>query len=220
VSDGGAAAAVTANVPQATAAAPTLAVALNDPARSSPAVIDRINLAAAAAFVWTGAADRLWRAMEPTTAWRTGPAWQATLAYFAACAFTWAALNLALFALIRRSFPLERVALRAARSVVAACAITAIQVLAPPVWPAVACAMLLPPMLLSWPQASVARRLLAWAWISAGIALSGLLVHPYFVGTPTFVPRLALCLTAWRLLAARRPLRLDPREAWTPDALP
>jgi hypothetical protein len=185
-----------------------------------PCLIDLINVIAGAVFVRTGAADRVWRAIEPPTAWRTGPAWQATFAYFCLCAAGWGVLNVALVAAVPRAIPLERIVLRAGRFIVAACAVVIIQVLAPAAWPAIACAAALPPMLLAREPRHVGRRVLAWAWVAAGIAVAGLLVHPYFVGMPPFVPRLALCLTAWRMVGKFRPLRLGARDAWTPDWLP
>ena len=186
----------------------------------SPLFIDLTNLAAGAALVWTGAADRLWRAIEPATPWRNGPAWQATFGYFCLCAGGWAILNIVLFALARRDVPLERIALRAGRFIVAACAVTIIQVLAPAAWPIAACAAALPPVLLTDPRRTMRQRAIAWSWLASGIGVASLLVDRYFVGLPTFVPRLALCLTAWRLLGAWSPLRIGRGDLWTPDWLP
>ena len=191
------------------------------PARfTSSLFINVSNLLAGAALVWSGAADRLWRAIEPETPWRNGPAWQATFAYFCLCAAGWAVLNVALFAIAHRAVSLEQIVLRAGRFVVAACAVTIIQVLMPAAWPLLACAAALPPALLSGGRQRGRWRWLAWAWLATGVGLASLLIDRYFVGTPTFVPRLALCLTAWRLLAARWPLLIGGRGAWIPDWLP
>jgi hypothetical protein len=188
-----------------------------DPRRVRGLWVDLINLAAGAAFVWSGAADRSWRAVEPAMPWRTGPAFEATLLYLALCAAGWAGMNWILAAALRTGASTERIVLRAGRFVVASAVVVVIQVLALPVWPAVAILILLPPSLLAGSDGTIVRRVLAWAWVATGICLAGLLFHPWFLGRPEFIPRLAVCLTAWRLVGGRM---LRTAHPWTPDWLP
>lgn len=105
----------------------------------------------------------------------------------------------------------------AARALVASCVLVAIQVLMPSIWLPVALATLLLAMLIDAciVRESLRRTVIAWAWSGAGVALATLLVHPYFIGLPLFVVRLAVVMTVWdavgeRLGVSQRLARLVP----------
>lgn len=112
---------------------------------------------------------------------------------------------------------ISRLILRAGRFVVSGALLIIVQVLIRPVWPVIAIVLLLPAFLLSGRQTPVSGRLLNFAWCAAGIALSVLLINPFFQGDPRFVPRMALILTAWRIVGQLPPLRVKRTETWTPD---
>ena len=181
------------------------------------ALLTLINLLAGAAFVWTKSADRLWASIEPALPWRTGPAWSATFVYFALIAGGWMLLNLVATRALQLHIGVESLVLRAAKFLVAACAIVVLQVLMPHGWLMATGALLLLVALLSLQQRRVPQVALEWACLFAGIWIAKHLIHPYFVGTPLFIPRLALTLTASRPLGSL--LGIAPTIEWTPDWL-
>jgi hypothetical protein len=209
----------------------------------SSLLIDFLNLVAGALLVYSGLLDKLWETLEPPIPWRTGPPAQETLIYIALIALGWLIFNLLLRGLgllIARcmnpdstienlkcpspqSMPPPNhslpalLTLRAARFVVSAAILTVIQVLMLPLWPLLAAVLLLPAFIFSQHEMPIAHRLLNWAWCATGIGLAGLLIHPAFQADPRFISRLALILTAWRIIGQLPPLRLKATEIWTPD---
>lgn len=184
-------------------------------------IVAAANLLAGIVLVITGGADRLWYAIEPAIPWRTGPTAQSTFLYLAALAAGWLILNLLLgwlLASARRENPIEPLILRACGFIVSAAVIIAVQVLVPHKWLLVTAAGLLIAMLLERP-AKLRASLLTWAWITTGIILSSPLINPWFIGQPTFIPRLAIVLSAWRTLGMLPPLRIRFAELWIADWL-
>jgi hypothetical protein len=181
------------------------------------ALLAVVNVLAGAVFVWSKAADRLWTALEPRMPWRTGPAWSAVFFYFAICAGGWLVLNVIVTRALRVRIGIEALMMRAAQFLVAACAIVILQVLLPNLWLMTAACALLPITLLHSPPARRRRAILEWACLVAAMEVAWWLIHPWFVGQPVFIPRLALTLTACRFVAML--FHLEPATMWTPDWL-
>jgi hypothetical protein len=152
-----------------------------------------INLALGLAFVYCGAAAWLWQRVERDVPWRTGPTALGVLAYFAIYWGAWILVNLA----IERR--VSDVVAYAGTAMVASCGIVAMQVLVSPAWLVVVLTVLLIACLLNAyiVREPLRRAITAWAWSGAGVALATLLIHPWFVGQPLFVVRLAMVMTVW-----------------------
>ncbi|HYO08824.1 MAG TPA: hypothetical protein VER17_07605 [Tepidisphaeraceae bacterium] len=181
--------------------------------------------------VATGLADRAYAAIAPPLPWRTGPAGWAVFVYLAAFAGAWLAVTAGAAALLRLRRDLSLV--RAGVLLVTSSTIVALQVLMPYRWlfAWVACTLAMSAAtaylapLLGQPRPRPIAWLLAWGWTSAGLWLAQVVVHPYFAGQPTFIPRAVLVTTPWvavGIVVARR-MRLEPPHRsprWTPDLLP
>jgi hypothetical protein len=167
-----------------------------------------VNVVLGLAFIHSGAATRLWERVESDVPWRNGPTAMGVLVYLTLVWCAWAVVQLVFRRVVVAS---------AARACVAACVIVSIQVLAGGVWLPVTLATLLAAMLVNAyiVRESLRRTIVAWAWSGAGVALATLLIHPYFIGLPLFVVRLAVLMTMWDWLGERlgvtpRLLRLVP----------
>ena len=199
-------------------------------ARGAGIVSVAIHVALGLTFVHSGAAAWLWERVERDVGWRTGPTAVGTLSYFAIYWGAWTILSFCHPEIIRRIWRPEtsnadhsaylrmtHVVAHAGRALVASCIVLAIQVLLPAVWLAGALATLLLAMLVNAciVRESVRRTMTAWARSGAGLALATLLIHPWFVGQPQFVVRLAVVMTVWdwlgeRVGVSRRLTRLVP----------
>ena len=175
-----------------------------------------IHVAFGLLVVHSGAAAWLWQRVERDVAWRTGPTAIGVISYFAIFWCAWWALD----EIIRLPGKIRQRAAAgsfAARAFVASCVVVATQVLIPSMWLPVALAILLLASLLNACiiREPLRRAVTAWAWSGTGIALATLLVHPWFVGQPLFVVRLAIVMTVWdwtgeRIGVTPRVLRFVP----------
>jgi hypothetical protein len=167
-----------------------------------PAGIVRVvvNVVLGLLFVRSGAAGWLWERVERDVPWRTGPTAMGTLSFLAICWFAWFVLDV----ILRRSSR-AIIASFATRCFITSCIIIAIQVLVPKTWLVVTLALLLLASVLNAHllRESFARTITAWAWSGAGVALATLLIHPWFVGQPLFVMRLAIVMTVWDWIGER-----------------
>lgn len=173
-------------------------MAVRHRAAAGTVVVVIVNVALGSALVWGGAAGWLWERLQRDVAWRTGPTAVGTLCFFAICWGAWLIVNVALRSAAAASF--------AARAFVSSCVIVALQVLMPSsMWLLAALALLLSASLLNayLVREPLARAITAFAWSGAGLALASLLIHPWFIGQPLFVMRLAILMTAWDWLGQR-----------------
>jgi hypothetical protein len=196
-------------------------------ARAGSIVAAAVNFVLGLAFVHSGAAAWMWHRLESDVSWRTGPTALGSLAYFAIYWGGWIMIASlrhpeVLRRIWRRStddadpseyLRMTDVAAHAVRALVASCVVLAIQVLVPAFWLSVALATLLFAMVVNAYiiRESFARTLTAFAWSGAGVALATLLIHPWFVGQPLFVVRLAVVMTLWDFVGER--LGISPRLA-------
>ena len=154
-----------------------------------------LNFVAGLAFVHAGVAGWLWERVERDVSWRTGPTWDRVIAFLAIYWCACLALN----------GPSRELAATTGRFLVSSCVLVVVQVLTPAMWLPVSLAMLLTAMLVDayLVRERFTRAITAWAWSGAGVALATLLAHPYFVGHPLFVVRLAVVMTVWDWLGER-----------------
>jgi hypothetical protein len=155
-------------------------------------------------FIRSGAAAWSWQRVEGDVPWRTGPTAIGTISYFVIFWGAWWVVDQAL----RFSLATTRsaaVAVIAARFFVTSCIVIATQVLVPSGWLIVALVILLfASMLHAYIIREAMRRAVtSWAWSGAGIALATLLIHPWFIGQPPFVVRLAIVMTVWDWIGER-----------------
>ena len=160
-----------------------------------------LNFVAGLVFVHAGTAGWLWERVEREVSWRTGPTWDRVLAFLAVYWCAWFVIN---------GGSRDRMT-TAARFVVTSCVLVAVQVLVPVMWlPVVLTALLIASMVDAYLVSERwSRAITAWAWSGAGVAVATLLIHPYFVGSPLFVVRLAVLMTLWDWLGER--LGVSPR---------
>jgi hypothetical protein len=204
-------------------------------ARAAGIIDVAVNFSLGFAFVHSGAAGWLWSRVERDVSWRTGPTASGVFMYFAIYWGAWLIMNRVIGALCHpevlrricvtcRAAPdpseylrMTDLALLAAKALTTSCAMVAIQVLMPGTWLWVTLATLLLAMLVNAyiVRESLRRTLTAWAWSGAGVAMATLLIHPWFVGQPLFIVRLAVVMTLWdwlgeRLGVTRRLMRIVP----------
>ena len=187
-------------------------------ARAAAFVPVLLNLALGLAFVHAGTAAWLWERVERDVPWRNGPTTGGVLVYLTIYWAAWAVLNVGA-RLVSPSAAWKEgetslvPTLTAARFLVTSCVIVAVQVLMPATWFIATLAVLLVAMLVGayLVREPLRRTLTAWAWSGAGVALATLLIHPYFVGLPLFVVRLAVVMTLWDWLGER--IGVTPRLA-------
>jgi hypothetical protein len=176
-----------------------------------------VNVVLGLIFVRSGAAGWLWEHVERDVPWRTGPTTIGTVSFLAICWFGWFIVNaILLSATPRRSAARDSVRSAAAgsfaaRQFIASGVLVAVQVLVPSMWLPVTLALLLLASLLNAYiiREPFARTITAFAWRGAGIALATLLIHPWFIGQPHFIVRLAIVMTAWDWIGER--LGVTPR---------
>ena len=181
-----------------------------------------LNVLFAIAFIRSGAADALWHRVTPELAWRTGPAWSATVGYSILLFVLHALINLPL----ERRMNIEELALHAVRFVAGCCFTTVCQVLMPSYWQIPLAAVLLVLMLTTRTIDGGARPLRIdlgiWLWIGLGLLCSRWLVPQWTLGSPQHLPRLSLWMTFWigpmRMVrpdrTTRRMLMWTPNFAW------
>jgi hypothetical protein len=190
------------------------------------AIVDAaVNFVLGLIFIHSGAAGWLWERVERDVSWRTGPTAIGALTYFAIYWGAWMLGNVAVQVIcqpearrrILHPTACTGIAARGVMALIASCVIVAVQVLATPLWLPVVLASLLFAMLMDSyiTREPLPRTVIAWAWSGAGLALATLLIHPWFVGQPLFVVRLAVVMTLWdflgeRLGISRRIARLVP----------
>jgi hypothetical protein len=178
-------------------------VAVSDRAAGIVRVV--IHAALGLLFVRSGAAAGLWQRVEGDVSWHTGPTAVGVISYFAVFWCAWFVLD----QLVRFTITTRRsgaaAAAAAARFFVASCVLVATQVLIPYKWLLVTLAILLLAYLLHAYiiREPMRRAVTSWAWSGAGIALATLLIHPWFIGQPLFVVRLAIVMTLWDWIGER-----------------
>ena len=200
-------------------------------ARTAGIVEVVVNAGLGLIFVYSGAAAWLWSRVERDVSWRTGPTAVGVLSYFAIYWCAWMMLNVIIRTSChpevlrriwhrspRRADPsgylrMTTVGANAVMALVASCVVVAIQVLMPAIWlPAALATLLFATLINAYIVHEHARRAItAFAWSGAGVALATLLIHPWFIGQPLFVVRLAIVMTVWDWLGAQ--LGVTPRLA-------
>jgi hypothetical protein len=188
-------------------------VAISDRAAGIVGVV--IHVVLGLTFVLSGAATWLWQRVEGEVSWRTGPTAIGVIRYFAIFWCAWLIIE----ALARLGATRRRSAARnsgrsaaagssagshALRDIVTSCVLVATQVLIPSMWLPLALAMMLLASLLNAYiiREPLRRAITSWAWSGAGVALATLLIHPWFIGQPLFVVRLAIVMTIWDWIGA------------------
>ena len=189
-------------------------------ARTAGIVEVVVNVVLGLIFVHGGSAAWLWSRVERDVSWRTGPTAVGVIGYFGVFWCAWGIINLCIAprrgaaqheARSAAAGSFARIASYGARAVVASCVLVAVQVLFARHWLLVALATLLFATLVNAyiVREAPRRAITAFAWSGAGVALATLLIHPWFIGQPLFIVRLAIVMTIWDWLGAQ--LGVTPR---------
>ena len=165
-------------------------------ARPAGIVDVAVNVVLGLAFIHTGAATWLWDRVESDVPWRNGPTAMGVLVHLALVWCAWSIVQLVLRRVVFAT---------AVRAAIASCVLVAMQVLAGDMWLPATLGILFAAMLLNAyvVRESLRRTIIAWAWSGAGVALATLLTHPYFIGLPLVIVRLAVVMTVWDWLGER-----------------